>query len=120
MTSKKTLQDTVTHELRTSPFEQIADLETKQETRVQEAVEQLNIERIDAEKGITDAEKHAEEKMRDDATKHLAECKEEMGKEMEANEATIKEDLKAIDAFYKKNAPVLIEEQAKAILFLAI
>jgi len=120
MTAKKTSQDNASHTTHVSPFEHILHLETQEEARLQNAMESLRLERIDAEKGMSDTEKIAEEKMREEAKKRLSQCKEEAFKEMEAHEITVKEDVKAIESSYKKHAPALIEEQAKALLSLNI
>lgn len=120
MNPRSATAESAKNEMKTSPFERIADHETLEQVRLNEVVERLQLDRINAEKEIENAEKHAEEKIREEAEKRLLLCKEQVGKEMEPNEGIVKEDVKAIEVSYKKHAPALIEEQSKAFLSLTI
>lgn len=73
MVAKKIFQDTKTHEVHTSPFEQITTLENEQEARVLEAINRFEQEKRDAEKSNAHAETTQEEMLRTEATDALKE-----------------------------------------------
>jgi len=116
MKVSKKQQTVVLHNVHTTPFEHIADREALEEARLSEAIERLQLEHVVLEKELEGAEKRAEEKMREEIENRLLQCKEEMDQEATANEAIVKEDMKAIEASFKKHMPTLVKQQIKAFL----
>lgn len=89
-----------------TPFDQISQLEIKEEQRVQQELDAMAREKDNAQKVIEQKEEQSEQEFKDSAKKELKEYSEsELGKILKAKEVDGERECNELDNAYQNQAP---------------
>ncbi len=99
---------------RVSPFDQIKECEAAEETRLNKALDALSKEEMAAAQQMQEAEKLAEEKIREEAMAELVAFRTQMGEQTRSAETDVQKELKALEKHFSersaKEAAVLADQ----------